>query len=343
MRSSINTICLFILATILVFATLHQAKALFAPILAAFLLGIVITPLSSLWAKLRVPDAVAAFFSVFLAVLFISALVLLLEPYISQVISQGPIIQAELRETVEEMRRLLRGIEKISEDMAAAIEPNPDADGEGSEPMTIPSLTDALLYAPQFVAQFLIFTGTLYFFLLAHNAVYDWLSTNIAALSRRDLHRASAQVSRYVLTISTINVSFGALVAVAMYLIGMPSPIVWGLLACLLNFVLYLGPMLLITMLTVTGIVVFDGALSFLPPAVYIAMNAVEAQFVTPTLVGKSLSVNPLLVFISLVFWLWLWGPIGGIIAIPLLIWTITVVQGINGDHAISGGTPGNA
>ena len=343
MRSSINTICLFILAAILVFATLHQAKALFAPILAAFLLGVVMMPMSHLWEKLRVPDAVAAFFSVLLAILFISALLLLLEPYISQVISHGPVIQAELRETVDEVRRFLRGIEKISDDVAAAIEPDTGANGEASEPMTIPSLTDALLYAPQFVAQFLIFTGTLYFFLLAHNAVYDWLSTNIAALAKRDLRHASSQVSRYVLTISAINVSFGALVAIAMYLLGMPSPIVWGMLAGLLNFVLYLGPMILITMLTVTGIVVFDGAVSFLPPAIYIAMNAVEAQFVTPTLVGKSLAVNPLLVFLSLVFWLWLWGPIGGIIAIPLLIWTITVVQGIKSDQAISAGTPGSA
>jgi predicted PurR-regulated permease PerM len=70
-------------------------------------------------------------------------------------------------------------------------------------------------------------------------------------------------------------------------------------------------------------------------------MNAIEAQFVTPTLVGKSLSVNPLLVFVSLVFWLWLWGPIGGIIAIPLLIWTLTVVQGFS-DQVISDGTPGS-
>lgn len=342
MRSSITPICLFILATVLVFATLHLAKALFAPIVAALLLGIVMTPLSDLWDKLRVPDSIAAFFSVFLAILFITVLLLLLEPYITQAINQGPVIQAELRETIEEMRRLLRGIEEISGNVAAAIESN-TADGERSQPMPIPSLTDALLYAPQFLAQFLIFTGTLYFFLLARNAVYDWLSSNITALAKRDLRRAAGQVSRYVITISTINFSFGALVAMVMYIIGMPSPVVWGLLAFLLNFVLYLGPALLIAMLTVTGIVVFDGAASFLPPALYIAMNATEAQFVTPTLVGKSLSVNPLLVFLSLVFWLWLWGPIGGIIAIPLLIWTLTVVQGINNDQAIAAGTPGKA
>ncbi len=341
MRLSLTTCCLIILTAIVTLAALHHARDLVAPILGAFLLGIVMTPLSELWDKLRLPASAAAFLSVLLALAVIFVLLLLLEPYVSQAISQGPIIQAELRETVEELRRILRGLEQISDDMAAAIEPNAAQTTE-QEPVALPSLTDALFYAPQFLAQFLIFTGTLYFFLLARDAVYDWLSQNIAALGKSDLRHAAKQVSRYVLTISAINFSFGAVVVMVMQLIGMPSPIVWGLLAFVLNFVLYLGPALLIVMLTVTGIVVFDGALSFLPPAIYIAMNATEAQFVTPTLVGKSLAVNPLLIFLSLVFWLWLWGPIGGIIAIPLLIWTLTVVKGF-GDQAISAGTPGKA
>ncbi|WP_342069849.1 AI-2E family transporter [Yoonia algicola] len=340
MRSSINSLCLVAIAVVLVFATLYQAKALFAPVLSAALLGVVLTPLSELWDKLRIPSAIAAFLSVSLAVAAIFVIFLLLEPYISKVISQAPVIQAELRETVDEVRRILQGLERISDDMSAAIEPNPVENGEDEGSVPLPSVADALFYAPQFLAQFLIFTGTLYFFLLARNTVYEWLSHSISALGKRDLRRAASQVSRYVLTISAINLCFGALVTVAMQVIGMPSPIVWGMLAFLLNFILYLGPIVLIAMLTVTGIVVFDGAASFLPPAIYIAMNATEAQFVTPTLVGRSLSVNPLLVFLSLVFWLWLWGPIGGIIAIPLLIWTLTVVQGMNG-QAISDGTPG--
>ena len=339
-RSSVNTLCLAALATVVVFAALHEAKPFFAPIVAALLLGIVMTPLSDLWDRLRIPDAVAAFISVLLALTVIFVLIMLLEPYITEVINQAPVIQAELYATIEEARRLLRGLEEMSKDMATAIEPDAVEGEATTETMSFPSLTDALFYAPHFLGQFLIFSGTLYFFLLARNAVYEWLSASIATLGQRDLRRAAKQVSRYVLTIAAINFSFGAIVAVVMHLIGMPSPIVWGLLALLLNFVMYLGPALLFAMLTVAGIVVFDGAASFLPPALYIAMNGIEAQFVTPTLVGKSLAVNPLLVFLSLVFWLWLWGPIGGIIAIPLLIWTLTVVHGIN-DHAIAGGTPG--
>ncbi len=327
MRLTIATGSVAVLAAIALLAALSHAQDILAPILSALLLGIVMTPLSHLWDKLRLPKPISAFLSVLLALSSLLVLILLVEPYVSKAINQAPLIRAELRETIYEVRQMLRGLEEISDEMAAAIEPGAPADTE-EQAVKIPSLTDALFYAPQFLAQFLIFTGCLYFFLLARDTVYDWLSDNLAALGERDLRLAAKLVSRYVLTISAINLSFGAAVACAMYLIGMPSPIIWGLLAFVLNFILYLGPAALVVMLTVAGIVVFDGAASFLPPALYLAMNATEAQFVTPTLVGKSLAVNPLLVFLALVFWLWLWGPIGGIIAIPLLIWTTTVVRG---------------
>lgn len=343
MRPSINTLSLVIIAALAAIAMLYQAKALVAPVVAAFVLGVVMTPISDLLDRLRIPTAFGALLGLMLALFTILVIVLMLEPYVSQVMTQAPIIQAELRETMLEFKRMLRGIEKISEDVAAAIEPDGQtASVDAQEPMSLPSVTDALFYAPQFLGQFLIFSGTLYFFLMARNSFYNWLSQNVAALAKGDLRNAAKQVSRYVLTITAINFTFGVLVTLVMKLIGMPSPIVWGLLAFLLNYLLYLGPASLAVMLAITGIVVFEGPASFLPPAIYIAMNATEAQFVTPTLVGKSLSVNPLAVFLAFVFGLGLWGPVGGIIAMPLLIWTLTVTR-TEPPQAISGGTPGNA
>ncbi|MGJ8610849.1 MAG: AI-2E family transporter, partial [Octadecabacter sp.] len=312
---------------------LQQAKTLFAPIISALLLGVILTPLSDIWDRLRLPPAVAAAFSVLLALLGILVLLVLLEPYISKVISSAPVIWEELRSTVEGFRQALRGFEKITEDMVDAIDPNTgeasDANSVGDEAVALPSITDALFYAPQFAGQVLIFTGTLYFFLMVKNDLYAWVSATSMKFGEEDLRLAGEQVSKYVLTISAINLALGVIVMIAMQLLCMPSPVLWGLLAFALNFLLYLGPIALIAMLTVTGIVVFDGPASFLPALTYLLLNATEAQFVTPTLVGKSLSVNPLTVFLSLVFWMWLWGPIGGIIAIPLLIWGMTVYKQI--------------
>jgi predicted PurR-regulated permease PerM len=339
---SLHTTCLSLLTVIVVFVVLHQAKDIFLPIITALLLGVVLTPLSDFWDRLRIPPALAAAISVALAILTILILVLLIEPYVTQAINQAPVIWEELRETIDALKAVLRGIEEMSEDVAEAIETtSSDAEQDAvQDAVVLPSITDALFLAPQFAAQFLTFVGTLYFFLMTRNAIYTWFTETFDQFGEDELRGAAKQVARYVLTISAINFGFGVLVAIVMHLIGMPSPILWGILAFSVNFVLYLGPIALAATLLVTGIVVFDGAISFLPAALYLAMNATEGQFVTPTLVGKTLSVNPLLVFLSLVFWLWLWGPIGGIMAIPLLIWSLTVFRSLV-DHTNSSGTPG--
>ncbi|WP_415404416.1 AI-2E family transporter [Tateyamaria sp. SN3-11] len=337
-RQHVQATCISILAVVAIILVLQQAKDILAPIMAALLTGIVLTPLSDIWEKLRLPAALAAFFSVLMALSAILLLLLLIEPYVTEAINRAPIIWSELRGTIEQLKGLLRGIEEMSADVAAAIEP--DAEGDGAKPVALPSAMDALFFAPQFGAQIMIFTGTLYFFLLARKALCDWFDTSFDGIGKVELRHASNQVARYVLTISAINFGLGCLVALAMNLLGMPTPVLWGVLAFVLNYIVYLGPIALIAALLITGIVMFDGAVSFVPAAVYFAMNATEAQFVTPTLVGKTLSVNPLLVFLSLVFWLWLWGPIGGIIAIPLLIWGLAVFKGMD-NQAISSGTPG--
>lgn len=325
-RKHMQETCIAILGIIAVFAVLKQSKDLFAPVISALLLGVVLTPLSDFWDRLRLPQALAALLSVLVAMSAILFLLLMIEPYITQAINRAPIIWNELRGTIDALKSTLRGLEKMSEDVSAAIEPSKGA--EAQDPAVLPSVTDALFYAPQFAAQVMIFTGTLYFFLLARNASYDWIDRQFPGFGKVELRHAGQQVARYVLTISAINFGLGCLVALVMQLLGMPSPILWGVLAFVLNYIVYLGPIALIAALLVTGIVVFDGAASYVPALAYFLMNATEAQFVTPALVGRTLAVNPLLVFLSLVFWLWLWGPIGGIIAIPLLIWGLAVFKG---------------
>jgi predicted PurR-regulated permease PerM len=135
-------------------------------------------------------------------------------------------------------------------------------------------------------------------------------------------------VSSYFLAITFVNAGFGTLVTLAMLVLGMPQPILWGIATFLLNFILYLGPALVAAALLIVGIVSFDGAYSFVPVAVFVMLNMVEAQFVTPSVVGQQMSLNPLLVFLSLVLWLWLWGPVGGLVAIPLLVWVLIILNG---------------
>ena len=341
-QNTVVTTCVAFITLVVAFTVLHLGDDLFAPIFAGFVAGIVLTPLTRLWEKMRIPTGLGAIMTVLLTLALMVMIVLALEPYVSRAISRLPMIQAELRESVEQVQGLLRGLEEIQEDVSEALESASGAadpaagvmagaaeavDGESAVP--IPTATEALLYAPQVFAQLLIFAGVLYFFLFTRDEIYEWAGKSSSRFGKRDLERAAELVSKYFLTITGINLGLGVAVGGAMTLLGMPSPILWGLLAFILNYILYLGPISLIVMLLVTGIVVFEGWMSFIPALTYMSLNFVEAQFVTPTLVGKNLEVNPLLVFIALVFFLWLWGPLGGIIAIPLLIWCLTVYKGL--------------
>ena len=322
-------------------AVLDQAQEFFAPVLAAFVIGIVLSPMSRLWRKLNFRPALAALMTLVFVLVLLLVVAIFMEPYVSLAIRKAPMIWSEFRSAVEGVQQMLQGLNELSENVAASVDPETTARAgkRASEPMEIPTVTDALFYAPQVLAQLMIFAGTLYFFLLSRSEVYSWVGASLPRLTREDFEFAERQVARYFLTITAINACFGVLVACVMQIVGMPSAPFWGILAFLLNFVLYLGPISLGLTLLVSGLVVFDGPYSVLPAALYMAMNATEGQFVTPSLVGQRMAVSPLIVFLSLVFWLWLWGPIGGIIAIPLMIWTIAIAEAAFG-QPISSGIP---
>jgi predicted PurR-regulated permease PerM len=132
-------------------------------------------------------------------------------------------------------------------------------------------------------------------------------------------------------------------VGVVFHIMGMPGPYVWGLVAALLNYILYIGPAVFAVSVLLGGLLAFDGAMGVVPAVAYVCINGIEGNFVTPTLVGKNMAVNPLLVFLSLVFWLWLWGPLGGIVAIPILLYILAVVAGFGVSQTISFGMAGKS
>ena len=315
---------LWIILFVLVMIVLNFAATLFAPIILAIVLGVVLSPLADGMDRAGLPIGLSAFLTLLLTLFLIAAILFLLEPVLTEAINRAPVIWTELRGAIEVAQSTLRGLEQAGEEVADALGEAGSTDGL-EDTVTVPSITDALFHAPGYAARVLIFVGTLYFFLLSRTDVYAWVERLNIKLSASDLRAAERQVARYFLTISIINASFGALVSMMLVLIGMPYALVWGFIAALANFILYLGPPMFAVALAVAGVVAFDGPVSFLPAALYVVMNMIEGQFVTPALVGRTMDVNPLMVFLSLVVWLWMWGPVGGIIAIPLLVWVIAV------------------
>lgn len=343
---------IWFLAIATALAAMNIAAPLFGPIVLALVLGVVLSPFSARIDRLGAPPAASAFLTLLLSLLVVLFLGILIEPVISDVIARGPIIWAELSYSLENVQTMLRGLNDMSEEVEKAInEGEKDAGSmvaeskaaaEGGEKVDVPNVTTALMSAPVYAARAMIFIGTLYFFLLSRREVYAWVAKSGLDLTVEDLLKAESKVSKYFLTITMINGTFGALISVILLALGMPYAILWGFVAFLANYILYLGPAAFAVSLLIGGLVAFDGALSVAPAAIYVTMNMIEGQFVTPSLVGKHMKVSPLLIFISLVFWLWMWGPVGGIIAIPLLVWALALRKSDTlGGQTISSGTPG--
>lgn len=312
-----------IVATGVVIVGLKETQDIFAPLVLAIVVGVIVAPLADRLNRLGVPAGIGAL-SVLIAFFMIAAaLVFLIEPYITAAIDHLPSIRYEVQKLMFEYRGLIQGIGEMNDEMKAALGADAEATAEQIE--SLPSLTDAMWLAPALLAQLLVFVGALFFFLLTRKSIYGWLSARLGSGAETHLFlerffAAEATVSRYFAAVSMVNAGLGFAVGIALMAYGLPGAVVWGVAAGLLNFVLYLGPAAIAGALLLAGIVNFDGLASFGPMAIYLACNMTEAQFVTPALVGKHVQLNPFLLFVALVFWLWLWGPIGGIVAIPVTL-----------------------
>lgn len=323
-------VALILLGTVVFFSVLHFAQNLFAPIILALVVGVVLSPVTDKLDKLGLPKGMTALSSLMIILFLIVTLAFLLEPAVDRAVRSLPKITTEVNALVYDVKRRLRGLEQVSEDVnrtLGADEQTTQSDGEGEgNGAALPTVEDALFMAPAIFTQIMIFTGTLFFFILTRPEIYGWIAKRLVPDDRRletahRLRAAEQQVGRYFLTICIINAGYAVVVTAAMMAIGLPAPVLWGIAAGLMNFILYLGPAALVGAFLLAGLIAFDGFYSLVPALTYFMINLVEAQFVTPTLVGRAMQTNPLLIFLALVGFLWLWGPLGGIIAIPLLLW----------------------
>jgi predicted PurR-regulated permease PerM len=178
---------------------------------------------------------------------------------------------------------------------------------------------------PEFVASAVVMFILLYF-LLAYDGVF---LTKIIKITPRlgDKKRAvsivrdiEAHISRYLLTITAINIGLGAAVGITVHVLGLRNPVMWGVMVALLNFVPYLGALTGIICMTLGAVLSYDSlGYAMLFPASYLALAILEGNFITPMVLGRSLTLNPILILVALAFWGWMWGISGMILAVPIL------------------------
>jgi predicted PurR-regulated permease PerM len=142
-----------------------------------------------------------------------------------------------------------------------------------------------------------------------------------AMTTARVIQQVVEATSTYIGTITVINVALGALTALILWGLGMDSPLMWGGIVAVANYIPYLGPIVSALLLFFGGLMTFPDVWSaMLPPAIFISLHVVEANAITPMIVGRKIEVNPLLILVSLSFWAWVWGTTGALLAVPLLI-----------------------
>jgi predicted PurR-regulated permease PerM len=185
--------------------------------------------------------------------------------------------------------------------------------------------------APHLLIQLFFALLVIFFFLAGWTAmrkktIVSRGSFEGALTTARVIQQVVDATSMYLGTITLINIGLGALTALALWWLGMPSPVMWGGIVAVANYIPYLGPIVCSLLLFVGGLMTYPdvwGAL--LPPAVFISLHLVEANFFTPMVVGHRLTISPLSILIALSFWAWVWGTTGALLAVPLLIITKTV------------------
>ena len=321
----VATIGIFVL---LVIGALWFARPVLLPATTAIVVGLMLSPLSVQADRLRIPSVITAIVLTLLVIGIFNAVVVILAAPVGEWIGKAPEIGASIREKMSVLDRPLEAMRQLRE----AVLPS-GKDQPGVEVDLLSVLQPVVLFITPAIGQVVIFVGTLFFYLLGRIQVrrvfvifFEARESRLRML--RIINDIEHSLTRYLSIVVIINIAVGLAAFVIAYIVGLPSPIAWGVLGFLLNFVPYIGAFIMQLIMLGVGLVTFPTlGQAILGPAMYLGFTTLEGHFITPAIMGRQLTLNPLTVFLSLVFWTWLWGPIGAFLAVPLLIVMLVVAS----------------
>lgn len=310
---------------IMLFTALYFARDIALPIVLAFLFAITFSPIVRRLQRRGLPPPVTALTLVFgLALASFSGLYMLSGP-VMQWVEAAPAIAQQVQYKLLPLRRPIAAVQELSE---AAEEVDGQSDPTVQKVEVREGVT--LSVAAGGVSRVLGMAGltfTLLLFLLAsgqtlHEKIVRVIPTfKDKKRALRLIYDVEREVSQYLLTVTCINAGLGAVVATAMWMSDMPSPLLWGVAAALLNFIPFLGAVVGMSMVALVAVVSFDTlSQAALPPLFYLAATAIEGGIVTPMIIGRRLALNTVAILLALALWAWLWGVVGALIAVPLLV-----------------------
>ncbi|MBX3578294.1 MAG: AI-2E family transporter [Rhizobiaceae bacterium] len=315
---------MFILAMIY---ALYFARDFFMPVVLAFLLALTLTPIVRFLRKRGIPEAVSATALVLVSLIGGTIAGYAVSGPIMELIETAPEIGVKLQDRLEEIRHPIDTVLQLSRQVEKATDTAAQEPGVQrvvvAQPGIISQAAGNLISGGTTIA----ITVVLSLFLLASGPMfYEKIVQSFTRLSEkkralRVVYDVEREISRYLLTVALINGGLGLVIGLGLWALGMPNPFVFGIAAALLNFLPYVGALITILAVAAISLVTFDGfGYALLAPAFVILCNVVEGQMVTPLIVGRRLEINAVSIFIAVAFWSWLWGFVGALIAVPLLV-----------------------
>ena len=308
---------------------LRAGAEFFMPVTAALVIAIALVPLLEWFERRRIPSKPAAGLCVliFLAVAMF-AIGSIVVPA-SDWVAQAPTKITKVRQALEPVFDLYKNLDRFIDRTVSQIEV---AGAQSSQTRAVrietPNSMLGLLTssAPHLLIQLFFSLLVIFFFLAGWTAmrkktIVSRGSFEGALTTARVIQQVVDATSTYLGTITLINIGLGALTALVLWWLGMPSPVMWGGIVAVANYIPYLGPIVAALLLFVGGLMIYPdiwGAM--LPPAAFISFHLIEANLFTPMVVGHRLTISPLSILISLSFWAWVWGTTGALLAVPLLI-----------------------
>jgi predicted PurR-regulated permease PerM len=313
---------------------LRAGAEFFLPVTAALVIAIALVPLLEWFERRRVPSGLAALVCVLLFIsianIAVASIVLPATEWVRLLPERIP----RIRETLAPFLDLYANLERFVDDIVTEFGSTP-AVADRTVTVEAPnSMLDLIATSAPHAAIQLFFAVLVIFFFLAgwtrmrKQTITTRTSFDGAMTTARVIQQVVDATSTYLGTITLVNMSMGLLLALVLWMLDMPTPLMWGGIAAVLNYIPYLGPIATALLLTVGGLMAYtDPWLAFLPALFFAIIHLVEANIVTPSLVGRRLTINPLLILVALSFWAWVWGTTGALLAVPLLIIMKTVLD----------------
>lgn len=302
---------------------LSIGSVVFLPIAAALVLTVILSPLADTLTRLGLPNTLASVIALLTLMGGVMlALALIFQPALT-LIEQIPALIDKVGKRFSELQAQFEWLARINERIAAL---NASA-GQREVVIAEPSLLETVAFAtPSVIVEFVL-TLLMTFFMvearvrLRQRLLFGRASFGTSIKAARALREVQDRVSSYILTVAMINAGVGVVAGLGAWALGLPAPIMWGGLAMLTNFVPYVGPMLMIGLTALFGIGTSDTVwLGLLPAILYLGLHTVEANIVTPAILGARFTMNPVMILIALSYFTWIWGVLGALLSVPILL-----------------------